>query len=168
MMTRFLLAAAALLASLQAALAQDKPKPPAGPSPLLIVISNADKAAGKITYQNMVYVTVAKEVEDTVVVDGKQVKVKRVVYETVPTMTEAAIAVKMGMALDTGGKALDEDTVWKALTRGAVVVVSQDGKMVEPAYLSVFKKETVVLVPPLPKLVPPMPLPPMPLPPLPN
>jgi len=64
---------------------------------------------------------------------------------------------KEGTILDTEGKKLDAEAAKKRLLAGAVALVSTSGKKVDPAYLRILKKETLILVEPLPGPGPPLP-----------
>jgi hypothetical protein len=75
----------------------------------------------------------------------------------VPAARESAVTrhmvVELGEVKDltittADGKKLDKEEAIKKLTAGAIVVVSGDGKPVGPAFLKVFKDETLVLASP--------------------
>jgi hypothetical protein len=57
-------------------------------------------------------------------------------------------SLKTGEVFDAEGKKVDAAAAKKRLEVGATVLISTSGKEVDPAYLRVFKKETLVLVHP--------------------
>jgi hypothetical protein len=65
-----------------------------------------------------------------------------------------AVAVRFALArgavYDMEGKKLSPADVRKRLRPGDVVVVSTDGERVDPAFLKVFAKDVLLLVPPAP------------------
>lgn len=74
-----------------------------------------------------------------------------------PAVLEREINVSRSMTVELGevkdltittadGKKLDLDDAKKKLEKGAIVVISADGSPVSPAYLKVFKDDTLVLV----------------------
>jgi hypothetical protein len=65
----------------------------------------------------------------------------------------ASVEVELGNVRDlavfnTAGAAVSKEDALKALAKGGVVVVSADGKPVDPAFMGLFKEGTLVLVSP--------------------
>jgi len=50
------------------------------------------------------------------------------------------------------GKTLAPDAVWKSLKPGTMVVLAEDGKMIDPAYAKLFSNETLILILPVDEL----------------
>jgi hypothetical protein len=65
--------------------------------------------------------------------------------------------LKDGRVYDAEGKKLDIEAVKKRIAVGDTVLVTTSGKMVDPAYLKVVKKDTLILVQPPPPPGPPLP-----------
>lgn len=65
----------------------------------------------------------------------------------VPTEVDLS-EVKELKVYNTAGKEVPKDDALKALAKGGVVVISGDGKPVDPGYLAAFREGTLVLVAP--------------------
>jgi hypothetical protein len=109
-----------------------------------IVSARIDKAGNLVSTQLVTsYVTMAKEVE--VIQAGK--KERHTVYETVPVqrMVERRWSLEKATATEAGGKKLDKKALAKRLAKPAAVVLSGDGRPVDPGYLKLFKKDVIVI-----------------------
>jgi hypothetical protein len=100
------------------------------------------------------------------VVGGKTVT--RQVAVTVPIMMERVQKVKAkDLQVSTaGGKKVDVKKLPNFLKKKTCVLISSDGKKVDPAYLEIIKKDTLVLV--IPPAIKPAPLTPPDVPPPPR
>ena len=65
--------------------------------------------------------------------------------------------LKSGAVFDAAGTRLTREAARKRFAVGDTVLVSTSGKKVDPAYLRVVKKETLILVHPVPPPGPPLP-----------
>jgi hypothetical protein len=121
-------------------------KPPQGIQPLVTVarLTNDDK----IQFHQIILVPRTEAVERTVIENGvpKTVKAMRTVFTSV-TITRS-IAGKDVQGYDTSGKKLDRDAVRKRLKKDTPVLISSDGKPVDPFYLKLTRPGTLVLVAP--------------------
>ncbi len=102
----------------------------------------------KGTFEMTVTVTVAVQVPTTVVVNvnGKQEARTVNKYEFVQEIRKEALDGKGAEVYSVDGKKLD-DSVWqKALSSGAIVVLTRDGKLPHPAYRKVFREGTLIVV----------------------
>jgi len=77
-------------------------------------------------------------------------EVTRTVRVVVPvtTMVQLAWNLKRATAQQADGKKIEMAELKKMLAKPAAVLVSGDGKPVDKGYLSLFKKETIVIVAP--------------------
>jgi hypothetical protein len=91
-----------------------------------------------------VHVNVMREVKEKV--GGKEV-VKRV-FTVMPVtrMTERRWSLDKATITEAGGKKLDKEALTRRLAKPAVVLVSADGKTIDPGYLKVLQKDTIVIV----------------------
>jgi hypothetical protein len=82
------------------------------------------------------------------------------VTELIPEIVEVTVKWKLDKATITevGGTKIDKATLAKRLAQPAVVVLSADGRAVDPIYLELFKKDVLVIV--LPEMAARRPLPP--------
>ncbi len=140
-MTRFLFGAALLLALTGRLAAQDPPK---GSAPL-IMTANVGKD-GKPFIIRTTYRSVAREEVYEVNVNGQIEKRKRVVAVTIPVMTSLQLDVAGLRVYDVDGKQLDANSL--KLTRATPVLVSADGRPVDPFYTRLARPGTLVLVVP--------------------
>lgn len=124
------------------------PPVPAGTAPRVMELK--PDANGKITLP--VLRTEIQKVTSTAVIAGpgggpvpgtvtREIPVTRQIVVEISEVRDLTITTVDGMKLD-------KDEALKKLTAGKVVVVSGDGKPVSPAFLSVFRDETLVLASP--------------------
>jgi hypothetical protein len=85
-------------------------------------------------------------------VDGKTVKEMVPIPEAVWVVYMEKFELKGIQATDADGTKLDEDALKRVLTRWTTVAVAGDGRPVEAIYRKALKKDTVVLVLPVPKM----------------
>ncbi|MCI0641626.1 MAG: hypothetical protein L0Y72_17675 [Gemmataceae bacterium] len=146
---------------------QERPEFPSGPQPIFAVVSGVEPAAGTIQVRRLEAVQVAVNVPESVNVNGQAITVMRTVHRQESRMVEVVYALEKTQAQTAGGKKLTKEEVGKQLKAGSVVLISADGRPVDPVYLRAIQTDTVVLVtgpsvtqplqPPPPKaLVPPL------------
>jgi len=70
----------------------------------------------------------------------------RTIYTPVYEEQARSIEVRSAEVFEAGGTKLKSDDVLKRVTAGTVVVMSADGKKVDPAYLRLLAKDTLVIV----------------------
>ena len=126
------------------ALAQPAPQ---GPPPALKVVAGVDKEKGQIIFKESVIRYVTREKEVVEIVNGQAVK--KVVRETVPVLEEFKTSsdIANSRVIQTDGRQLPIDEVWKRVTKGSVIAVSGDRNQPAPAYLRALDAETLVLIP---------------------
>src|SRR5262245_7238783 len=116
---------------------------PKGPPPRVAVLSAKELMVTYVTYEQ---VPVTKQVKVRVIEGGKAVDKIVTLTETVMTPRTVQHLIKDIKATTAGGKRLDSDAAAKALASPRVVLISSDGKPVDPAYLKLCKPDTPVLV----------------------
>lgn len=155
---------AAILAGLFLAtgLAQAQPKLPPQPSmpPLLKIVSGADKTKGRIFFTEVAarLVPVTREIVENV--NGVAVKKTVTEYVTENVKYEVIIAVGSSRIITPDGKLAADEAIWKQVKKGSAVVVSVDGNTPAAPFLRALHQETIIIIPPAPKVVPPVPVPP--------
>lgn len=144
-----------LLAALVAGSPVPKDAAPAGPAPRLVEFT--PDADGKVRVTAMR--TETRKVQEVVAVQ-KQVEVNgrvetRVEHQTrdrevpVKSLAKVELAELKSLVIYTAdGKEADRALALKKLADGGTVVVSADGKKVDPKYLKLFRDDTLVLVSP--------------------
>jgi hypothetical protein len=146
-MTSFIptLVAAALLAA-PAPVPEEKPKAPESPAPEFATVSETDAKEGTCTLRQIQVVPVAVEEVRTRVVNGvaiaERVKTLRHQNQTI----EFRVLLRGSQILDGEGKAVAEDDAWKRLTANTTIALVRNGGKIDPAYLRLFKKETLVII----------------------
>src|SRR5262245_45222561 len=111
------------------------------------VIEEFDKESGIVLYAEH-YPGVIEEEAVLPGPDGKKaIKFYRQRTETV----RVRYSVKEGPVIDGEGKKLSAEAAGKRIAVGMTVVLSTDGKMIHPAFLKLFNKETLILVPAVPQ-----------------
>ncbi len=78
-------------------------------------------------------------------VNGRVVIEKVQVTKYVAQKIEFAIKLKGSTITDGEGKAITEEDAWKRLTPDTTIVLLRLGAKVDPAYLRLFKKDTLVI-----------------------
>jgi hypothetical protein len=128
------------------------PDLPAGPAPRIVVLKPDPEGAVRIP------VTRADKAAAGVIVvgiagnaNGGQIVIDGPASSTPVPLTE----VKDLKVTTANGKTVDVADAAKRLAKGGVVVVSADGKPVDPQHLKLFRDDVLVLV--APELVPPAP-----------
>jgi hypothetical protein len=146
-MVRRLWTALLLGAIAAAARAGEKGEVPKGPPPGLLLAS-VNKKGQLVMLEARVEYT--KEVRSRVVTrDGKRITVQEQV--TIPKVRhrERVWPTAGIRVFDVAWNKVDPKSLRKRLARRTLVLISIDGKPVDPAYLTAFKKDTLVLVLPL-------------------
>jgi hypothetical protein len=137
-------------------------KSPTRVAPSLRCVAAADVERGEIQIEVSVCVMVPVAVERVVEVEGKKVRQTVTEYRTEMRTEVHALGLHTYEVLTADGKRLAKEEVAKRVVRGSVLVFCPDDRLPEPAYLRLFKPDTVFLVPkPTPKpAVDPVPPPP--------
>jgi hypothetical protein len=120
---------------------------PTGPAPRLLPAPQVDDA-GQLSFRQVVSQH-REEVRTRTVVDpqtGKAVTIAEKVIVPVLIETVQTLNAKEYTAYDVAGNKVEEKAMAEALRRHPLVLVSSDGKKVDPAYLKMFREGTVVLV----------------------
>jgi hypothetical protein len=139
-------AAAGVAAS--AAPLPDSAKPPKRSPPTLLPVAAADlsRDGGVVTYVRHVTVNVPVQVNRTFEKDGR--KVVTTVTEYRAEFRVETVAFRLGSydLLTADGKPLPQKEAARRVAPGALLLVCWDGQLPEPAYLKLFKPDTLVLV----------------------
>jgi hypothetical protein len=120
-MAKYLLGTLAAILVLAPAPAQEKPVRPAGATPLLFIVTAVSA--------------------DGLVISPAPVPTK----EVHPTRVEYRVAYKGMAATDPKGKQLTPAEVAKRVKPGSVVLVNEDDRPVDPAYLAILQDDVVIL-----------------------
>jgi hypothetical protein len=125
--------------------AQDTTKTVSGPAPSIIVVSSVD-SAGTLLSKQIQVVTVPVQVPKEVIVGG----MKQIVFQTEYRYETREVMVKHLLRgaeyYNAKGEKVKQEDALKRLTPGTIVLVSADGRKVDPAYLRIIKDDTLILV----------------------
>jgi hypothetical protein len=113
--------------------------------PRIANVAALDPAEGEIILHEVTQRVVPEVRKQIRTVNGKAVEIEMTVYVPVLEQRQRKLSLKEGKVFDTAGALMEAAEVWKRLKVGAAVLVSGDGKMVDPAYLGIVTKETVIL-----------------------
>jgi hypothetical protein len=128
------------------ALAQPAPEGAApGSAPPEQVLATID-AKGKLTLTHLTCACYGPAVHEQTVTGKDKVPVKVKVSSVV--LTTAELPAKSVEAYSVDGKAISAETLATLLAKERTVLVSMDGKKLDPFYLQLYKEGTIVLVPP--------------------
>ncbi|HKB40998.1 MAG TPA: hypothetical protein VKD72_31515 [Gemmataceae bacterium] len=127
--------------------ADEKINLPSGPPPQIVLAVLKDGKC-EVTYPAMVMVPVTREEVRTRVVnvDGKQVPVQEKVAVTSYQSRHVTTTLDRPRAFDRSGKEVDAKRLAELLKKPAVVLLSSDGKPVDPFYMRTIKEGTLTLV----------------------
>jgi hypothetical protein len=117
--------------------AQEAAKVLSSPPPRFAKIENVGKEELILSE-----LSIAPEIVD---VGGKPAARIRVTPEHY-RLLRISFSLKDGQVLDINGKKLGAESMQKRLVPGKIVLLSSDGKKVDPIYLEIVKEDTVVLV----------------------
>ncbi len=138
---------AVVLAGLLFADTNPEPAPPVprGVAPLLLPATIKD---GKLVSERAVRVVVPVATAMKVIVNGREETRTVISYREEQRMEISAWDLKRAKISQAGGKKIDVATLKKLLAKPRLVVFSADGRAIDPAYLKVFAKDTLVIVAP--------------------
>jgi hypothetical protein len=145
--------------------ADDPPRLPSGSQPVQVV-AGVDKAGNLLVWRTTTEL-VPEQRTQRVERDGKVEQRTVVVYVPVTRQTKRSFPSKDVQAFGTDGKPIEPKKLAELLQKPAAVLVSADGRPVDPFYLQIIKEGTVVLVirgfegqgAPLPRIDRPLPRP---------
>jgi len=122
--------------------------PPQGPPPAYAIASMKD---GKLQLQQTVLVPIARtETRQRVVnVGGRQQTLPYQVTVMSHQTQQRTSQVDRARFFDTAGKEIDATRAGKLLNREQVVLVSSDGKPLDPFYLKTVREGTLIVVRPM-------------------
>jgi hypothetical protein len=117
------------------------------PPPLIVI---ASVKGGHLVVEERQIRFAQKQMTQTVTTADGRVE-KRTVTVMVPesVLVQKKWELKKGALTDPEGKKLDADAVAKRLARPAPVVVSADGKKIDPSFLKVLKGDVIVFTGPM-------------------
>jgi hypothetical protein len=131
---------------------QDATKVPSGPAPSIFAVAEVDRTAGTYTVNQAVTVQVPVSTEKTIIVGGMEKKVAVTSLKT-EYRTEIRRHTLKGLEFyNVKGEKLKDDEAMKRFVPGAVVLLSADGKKVDPAYLRIVKDDALIVVLPSPTI----------------
>src|SRR5262249_1284723 len=159
-----------LLAGVLAAPAPPVPGPPKGPAPLLLTV-RVKENEGLIVAERTEPPTEWQQRVQKINVGGQNAnvgvlvgKVKNAAFSKklvlVTTVTHRLV-LKGAKARYADGRKIDSDDLPKLLAKPRLAVISSDGKAVDPAYLHLLKRDTLVIVAKTAPEWPPRPTPPV-------
>jgi hypothetical protein len=119
---------------------------PQGPPPTIMVVSGVEADAAKIRFRRVETVFVPFQVAEVVVVNGKNVVVTKTTIKQEIRTVEVAYSLKEAKIRSAAGKDINVRDALKQLKAGTAVLVSETGKDVDRAYLSVVNPDTLVLM----------------------
>jgi len=154
-MTSFVLVMTTLSLPFAPAPADEPAVPPKGTPPQFVFVSGIDKDKGTLKIQTSVAVPVTKSITVEMVING--VKVKQVVNVTEYQIStkEESYALDSFRVLDAQGKEIDADVAWKKLADGKLMLRHAGPEPLDPAYLKLLAKDTLILAPKPAKEMPP-------------
>jgi hypothetical protein len=122
----------------------DAPTAPTGPAPQVVELKPDANGKVMVTVTRMEQVNVG--VGNAIAPAGGA---PAVITRQIQRMMQVELGAVKDLAVTTaGGKKVDKADALKRVEKGGVVVVSTDGNPVSPAYLKVFKDDTLVLASP--------------------
>lgn len=148
-MTRSILPAVVLCGIAVHSLAADEAaQMPLGAPPRLVTVARLDPQQGEIdlrsTRVRFVWETAPQKAEPDQPAQRAPETVRKRIYET----DSWRLSLSTAEAYDTQGTKLADEEVWKRIKVGAAVAISADAEQVDPVYLAVLAKDTVVFVSP--------------------
>jgi len=123
----------------------DEPNRPPSPSPLFVLVHNVQKDSATLVISTD-YVRAQKEVARTVNEGGKITHRKEIVNEYVPVEIRVKKSLKDAKVYDGTGKQIETAEVLKLLKPGMAILMTLGNEKVNPAFLALLKKETLILV----------------------
>jgi hypothetical protein len=119
--------------------------PPKAPPPQMLWISEFDTSKGVVKTLSAVLVPVTRAVERTVNVNGVPQKQTGYVTEYATEYRETQMQFGEVEARTVDGKKLEGDRL-EAGVKGKAVLLVTDDKGIDPAYLPLFAKDTIILM----------------------
>lgn len=126
-------------------------KRPTGPAPRSIIVDKAEPATGQVTFVETRITMVPEQRQVVRERDGKQETVVVTVLVPVQTTVQVSISLKPGEVYSLAGEMLQEKDIWKRVMKGTTILISADGKPVDPVHLKKAGSDTVILVPAKPE-----------------
>ncbi len=123
---------------------EEKINLPSGPPPQIVLAVLKDGKC-EVTYPAMVPVATEQTVTRIVNVDGKQVPVQEKVTVTTYKVQHITTTLDRPRAFDRSGKEVDAKRLAELLKKPRVVLLSADGKPVDPFYLCTINEGTLTL-----------------------
>jgi hypothetical protein len=123
---------------------------PTGPQPIFVVVTNLDVPQGILQIRRTQVVTVSVPVQETVQVNGQQVVVTKYVSENRTSLMDVAYRLDKAAPQTAAGKKLTSAEAAKLIRAGSVILISADGRPIDPLFLRIVNPETVILVPSVP------------------
>jgi hypothetical protein len=154
-MTSFLLVMTALSLPSAPAPADEPAVLPKGTPPQFVFVSGIDKDKGTLKIQTAVSVPVTKSITVAMVINGVRVLQVVNVTEYQTSTKEESYALASFRVLDAQGKEIEADAAWKKLADGKLMLRQAGPEPLDPAYLKLLAKDTLILAPIPAKEVPP-------------
>jgi hypothetical protein len=152
-MVRSLLTVALVLALAGPAVAQPKDKPARGPAPVIVTVhldGNGNPIIARVR-------TVPQQILELVQEKVGNAVVQRQVARTVFVPVTEHVVLNNVQVFDGTGKRLDPGQVRRLIKGETPVLMSSDGKAIDPFYLRALREDTLIIVVPPGVEVPPLP-----------
>jgi hypothetical protein len=141
---------AILAVSISATMALAQPGAPTGPAPAFSVVRKADPEKGHLVLVRFIDTVENVPVTEKVNLNGNLVDVTKFVQRTVRREVDVVYDIGASRVINTDGKQLPIDEVWKRLKSNSVVAISGDFKTPAPAFLRALHPDTLtIILPPL-------------------
>jgi hypothetical protein len=127
--------------------AEERQAYPKGTPPQFVFVSGVDKDKGVLKIQTGVSVPVEKTVTQEVVINGKKVPQVVRVTEYQLSLKEESLTLASFRVLDAQGKEIEGDDGWKKLADGKLMLRQAGSEPIDPAYLKLLAKDTLILAP---------------------
>jgi hypothetical protein len=154
-MTPFVLVMTALSLPFAPAPAEEPAALPKGGPPQFVFVSGIDKDKGTLKIQASISVPVTKAITVEKVINGMKVQQVVNVTDYQISVKEESFPLATFRVLDAQGKEIDADVAWKKLAEGKLMLRQSGPEPLDPAYLKLFAKDTLILAPKPPKDMPP-------------
>ena len=119
------------------------------PPPEFVTVVAMDEEQAVLNLEYTVTIGLKKvRLQSDYVVNGEARTVEIIVPKPIQKRRILKLKLKYAEVFDGRGKKLKTEEIWKRLAVGACVVIPVDGKAVDPVYLRVLAKDTLVIVSP--------------------
>jgi len=118
---------------------------PASP-PQFVTVAGIDRANNAVTLNETQTTYVPYTETETREENGKKVQVKVTRLKSEFRLVQKKFDVKSGKVYDAAGKLVRPSDLWRRLSVGATVLVSSDGKRLQPAWRQALTRSALIFV----------------------